>query len=276
MSRTLVVGGNGYIGSHLKKRFPNFVYVGRQEFDLLNKDEIVKYCKNIQINICIVLSATISYEENLNFLEEPFTTNITGLNNLLSTLKEEHKDIKIIYFSSMTVYGDENFLPVTEDAYLAPLHSYGLSKVYAESLVKYYNLKSVIIRIPGIYGGDRKSGLIYNVISKMMQDKEVSIETQNLGYWETLHIDDMLDMFSDFLDKYRYSEKYEVFNIAYGEKTDIVETVHFIAKQLESNSKVDVTKKYKDLYLSNDKILKFINPPMTYKDRLILYINEIK
>ena len=275
MSSTLVVGGNGYIGSHMKKRFPNFTYVGRNEFDLLKKDEIVKYCKNIKIDVCIILSATISYEENLNFSEEPFTTNVLGLNNLLSTLKDINKNIKIIYFSSMTVYADDNALPVTENASLSPLHSYGLSKVYAESLVKYYNFKSVIIRIPGIYGGDRKSGLIYNVITKMIQDKNVSIDTEGLGYWETLHIDDMLNMFSGFLDNYTYGKEYEVFNIAYGEKTDIVETVEFIAKQLKSNSKIDINKKYKDLYLSNDKLLKFVNTSMRFRERLLVYMNEI-
>ena len=44
----------------------------------------------------------------------------------------------------------------------------GLSKLFAEQLTKFYSqendFKAVIIRIPGLFGGDRKSGFIYNAI----------------------------------------------------------------------------------------------------------------
>ena len=275
MSKILVVGGNGYIGRHMKIKFPNFIYVGRNEFDLNNKEQIHAFCKNLNIEKCIILSATISYEDEIDFNKEPFSTNFTGLNNLLSVLKKLNEEMNIIYFSSMTVYDKNAISPVVESSALAPLHTYGLSKVYAESLVRYYAMKSVIIRIPGIYGGDRKSGLIYNTVQKLKNNENVTIDTTGLGYWETLHIDDMLDMFSEFLDSYRYSSEYEVFNIAYGQMTDMVETVEFIAEQAKSNSKIDVNKKYKDFYLSNDKILNYTKRPIKYRERLALYISEI-
>lgn len=276
MSRVLVVGGNGYIGSHLKKRFPDFIYTGTKEFDLKEKNKILNYCQDIDIDVCIILSATISYKKDVDFSSAPFTTNVIGLNNLLSVLEDKNKDMKIIYFSSMTVYADTNTLPVTENSCLDPLHTYGLSKVYAESLVKYYGFKSVVIRIPGIYGGDRKNGLIYNVINKMLNNIDIDIDTKNLGYWETLHIDDMISMFSDFLENYTYDKKFEIFNIAYGEKTDIIETVDFIHKKLKSKSKINIIKEYKDLYLSNEKIKNFVHVPITYRNRLSLYISEIR
>lgn len=162
MSKILVVGGNGYIGSHMYQYHPDFLYIGREEFDLRNKEEILHYCKPLYISMCIILSSSISYEKEVNFNDEPFSTNLIGLNNLLDVLQESHPDVHIVYFSSMTVYSDNNISPVLESSNLDPLHTYGLSKVYAESLIKYYDFHSVIIRIPGIYGGSRKSGLIYN------------------------------------------------------------------------------------------------------------------
>ncbi len=276
MNKTLVVGGTGYIGAHIKKKFPDFIYTGSAEFNLNAKEQISAYFQDIDIDICIILSATISYEKTVDLTSEPFTTNVMGLNNLLSVLKDKNKDIKIIYFSSMTVYADSNPHPVTENAYLAPFHTYGLSKVYAESLIKYYGLKSVIVRIPGIYGGDRKSGLIYNVIQKIKKNMPIDIDTSDLGYWETLHIDDMINMFSDFIEHYTYESKFEIFNIAYGEKTDFIETIYHILNQVKSNSKINVNKNYTDLYLSNVKILELVNKPMSYKDRLNLFICENK
>jgi UDP-N-acetylglucosamine 4-epimerase len=274
MTKTLVIGGNGYIGRHMKIRFPNFIYVGRNEFDLNNKEQIHAFCKNLNIEKCIILSATISYEDEIDFNKEPFSTNLAGLNNLLSILKKLNEEMNIIYFSSMTVYDKNAISPVLESSALAPLHTYGLSKVYAESLVRYYAMKSVIIRIPGIYGGDRKSGLIYNTLQKLKNNENVTIDTTGLGYWETLHIDDMLDMFSSFLDSYRYSSEYEVFNIAYGEKTDMVETIHFLKDKLESKSIININAEYQKLYLSNRKVLQFSNLEKSYFERLELYIRS--
>jgi nucleoside-diphosphate-sugar epimerase len=275
MNKTLVIGGSGYIGSHMKKVFPDFIYSGRAEFDLKEILTIQNFFEKRDIDTCIILSATISYDKNVNFLDEPFSTNLIGLNNLLSVLKNINENIKVIYFSSMTVYAENNISPVLESSELAPLHSYGLSKVYAENLVKYYGFPAVIIRIPGIYGGNRKSGLIYNVIQKMKLNEDVSIDTYNLGYWETLHIDDMLDMFSKFIAVYSFKQKFNIFNIAYGEKTDFIETIYYISDVLKSESKIIVSKEYKDLYLSNEKILKFIELPIKYKLRLKKYIGEI-
>ena len=276
MSKTLVVGGNGYIGSHMKQVFPDFIYSGRSQFDLKNKQQIQTYCEKIDIDTCIILSSTISYEKDVDFSDEPFSTNLIGLNNLLSVLQNINKKINIIYFSSMTVYAESNISPVVESSTLAPLHTYGLSKVFAEDLIHYYDFSSVIIRIPGIYGGNRESGLIYNVIQKMKQNEEVNIDTSNLGYWETLHIDDLLDMFSKFLSVYTFNNKFEIFNIAYGEKIDIIETINFLHLKLKSDSIVKIEKHYKDLYLSNKKLLLMIkNTQMDYFTRLNKYQQEI-
>jgi nucleoside-diphosphate-sugar epimerase len=273
MSKTLVVGGNGYIGKHLQKKFPEFIYIGKKEFDLNNFSKIKKFLSNLKIDRCIILSAVIRYEKIVNFKIEPLKTNLLGLNNLLSLLDDK---VKVIYFSSMTVYDEKAISPVKEDSNLLPLHVYGLSKVYAEQLVKFYNFKSIIIRIPGIYGGDRKSGLIYNTIKNMKKNFDVEIDTSNIGYWETMHIDDMLDMFSKLLKNYKYKTKYEIYNISYGEPTDILDTVYFIKTILGSKSNIKINKNYKDFYLSNNKIVSFIGSPlMTFKERLKLYVNEV-
>ena len=175
----------------------------------------------------------------------------------------------------MTVYSDKNTSPVLESSELKPLHTYGLSKVYAESLIKYYDFRSLIIRIPGIYGGNRQSGLIYNTINKLKKDEAMEIDTENLGYWEIMHIDDMLYLFFALMQQYTFKSKFDIFNISYGEKTDIIETVHFIANELSSNSKICIEKKYQDLYLSNQKISIFSQPLFSFNSRLKKYIREV-
>ncbi|GMN90421.1 NAD-dependent epimerase/dehydratase family protein [Francisella sciaenopsi] len=272
MSNVLVVGGKGYVGRHLKKKFPNFIYCGRSEFDLTSKQEIIDYLKEVQIDTCIILSASIGYDQGINFYDEPFQTNLLGLNNLLSVLS---KCTKIIYFSSMTVYDPNNVSPVNEEAKLKALHSYALSKIYAEQLIKYYSFKSLIIRIPGIYGGDRKAGLIYNSIQKMRDNIDVDINTDNLGYWETMHVDDMVECLSELFGKYEFKSEADILNISYGEEVDLIATLKFIKEKLGSDSLLKVSRKYTKLYLSNKKLKNYnVNIKNSYYKRLDSYIEE--
>jgi len=156
MSNMYIVGGTGYIGQHMKTIYPNAVYTGTKDFDLLNKDEIANFFKDKIIDTCIFLSAKISFNDTPVLNEEPFLTNNVGLSNLLSVFKEKNLSPKIIYFSSMTVYDSNNFSPVSEESNLLPLHDYGLSKVLAENILKFYGFKSLIIRIPEFSGGKGK------------------------------------------------------------------------------------------------------------------------
>lgn len=271
MSNTLVVGGKGYIGKHLQKRLPEFIYCGKDDFDLRNKEEITKYIKNLDIKMCIILSASINYEKEIDFKKEPFDTNLQGLNNLLSLL---NKHVKVVYFSSMTVYDHNNISPVKEEAFLGSLHSYGLSKIYAEYLIKYYNFPSLIVRIPGIYGGDRENGLIYNTIKKIKNKIPIEIDTTSLGYWESMHIEDMLEAFCVLITKFKFDNKTEIINIAYGEEIDFISTIEFIKKQLHSSVEIKVNRKYQKLYLSNSKMKQYANLSLTYYERLNSYIAE--
>lgn len=272
MSKTLVIGGTGYIGRHLKKVKPDFIYASRSDFDLNNIDKIKSYLNQLEIDICLILAASIGYENKISFSSEPFTSNVMGLNNLLSVL---NKKTKIIYFSSMTVYDKSELSAVKEDSNLLPSHGYGLSKVFAEKLIEYYNFNSVIIRIPGVYGGDRKEGIIYNTILNLSNNKDIKIDTKSLVYWETIHIEDLLLMFIEFLNNYNFNEKFDIYNLSYGEETDIIDTVHFLKNELNSLSNIYISKCYNTLFLSNEKALKFVNKPLRFKDRLKLYLKEI-
>ena len=82
-------------------------------------------------------------------------------------------------------------------------------------------------------------------------------------------------MFKEFLNKYKFNSKYEFFNLSYGEEIDIIDTVYYLKKLLNSSSFIDIKKGYNKLFLSNKKILKIVNNPILYKDRLKLYIKEI-
>lgn len=180
----------------------------------------------------------------------------------------------------MTVYSKKNIIPAKENAKIEPPNIYGLSKYFAEEVTRFAalhtDLKTVIIRIPGIYGGDRSSGYIYNLIQKLKKNEDIDIRTKGLEYWETMKVDDICFSLVDFIEAYAWNSQYDVFNLSYGQKTDFIETAFSLKKFLDSNSKINVhSKEYIDFYLDNKKIRTVININNNYLESLENYASTL-
>ena len=129
-----------------------------------------------------------------------------------------------------------------------------------------------------MFGGDRKSGFIYNAIDKISKNLDFFISTKNLKYWETISVLDVSHMIEIFLNKYNWEQDCEVYNICYGKETDIIELAYFIKEYFNSTSNITSTSPngYKPFYLSNKKYLNLTNNyPNNFKDSLVTYINTV-
>ena len=294
MIKTLIIGGSGYLGRHLfnvlSKNNDDVFITSRFEnenhncfvFDL---EEVNSY-KNIDFNSfhrILMLASSMTGIQSKILDGNTFEVNCIAYKNFLNHLVEIDYSNQFVYVSSMTVYSAENKSPVDENANTElPPNPYGLSKLFAEKLTKYYSRKnkfnSSIIRIPGLFGGDRKSGFIYNAIDKISKNLDFFISTENLNYWETLSVFDASDMIKIFLNKYNFERDCEVYNICYGHETDIIELAYIIKEYFNSTSNIKFTspRGYKTFYLSNEKYFKLTkNSPNNFKDSLFEYINTV-
>ncbi|MCE3278365.1 MAG: NAD-dependent epimerase/dehydratase [Bacteroidetes bacterium] len=281
----LIVGGSGYLGTHLRKSLSSFniFFTSRTqkssaiELDLL-KDNTYNNIAGRSYEIIILLASSLkglgTTELNPDFLE----TDTLGLSSFLQYIQNNKLTKKIIFTSSMTVYGSHTINPVKEDFPLFPTSTYGLSKVLAEKILSFNctfsEINGVILRIPGIYGGERKSGFIYNTALRCSNNDSIQLDTSNLGYWETINIVDLCSWINEFILKYDWKSKIDVFNMSYGVKTDFIECADFIRQQLDSSSKIIAQKQYSDFYLDNSKIKKFISIEDKYELSLKNYLKE--
>jgi len=162
-----------------------------------------------------------------------------------------------------------------------PISSYGLSKKNAEEISKFFSIKSginvLVLRLPGLYGGIRKSGYIYNVIKRAQNNELISLDTTNIGFWEAIKIDDCCRYISELLQCYEWEKKWYSINVAYGERVDFIETAHFIVNEIKSKSEIILTSdiKYFDLYLDNKRLTKYIKSNLDYYSSLKIYINSL-
>lgn len=78
----------------------------------------------------------------------------------------------VIYASSMTVYGQDSGRVVrSEEDAGAPDSAYGLAKWRAERLFNDRGAKGFAVRLPGLFGAQRKSGLVWAAVDALERGK---------------------------------------------------------------------------------------------------------
>jgi nucleoside-diphosphate-sugar epimerase len=293
-SRILLVGGTGYFGRnlhrYLSENTTSEIFIsGRSTLIEKNYYRIVfgepktyQVLKDSQFDLVVILASSLKSLATSNLNHPDVSLNTIDYANFLQFLSDERICDKIVYTSSMTVYDSGNNSPVQETDKLSPPNSYGLTKQLAENITSFFcfrnNVSGVILRIPGIYGADKKSGVIYNTIARIKKNERPEINTSGLTYWETIHVDDLCEMFGAFLLSYQWNTLLNTFNMCYGEETDFYSTIRCIAEQLHYDQELifEKEKGYVKLFLSNDKIRNIIPVKYSYYHKLKQYIDSFK
>ena len=193
--QSILLVGAGYLGAHLGNILsPSFEvsYTSKTKkensisLDILNKETYKNIGQNFY-DCIIILASTLQGLGTTELKEDYINLDTLGLSGFLQFVTDNKLTAKLVYISSMTVYGIENDVPVKENSILKPLSTYGLSKLLAENIFSFYcrshQGSGVILRIPGIYGGDRTSGFVYNTAVKCTKQQAIEINTSSLGYW---------------------------------------------------------------------------------------------
>ena len=183
MSKLVVTGGAGFIGSHLTDKLIELGYdvtvvdnlmLGKKIF--LNKR--AKFYK-VDIRNLKKLNGIFAGAEAVFHLaadprlpvsiDDPISTheiNVTGTLNILCAAKETGVK-KVIFSSSCALYGDQ-LLPIKENCVPNPLSPYGLHKLigeeYGRLFYKLYGLESVCLRYFNVFGPRKLSTGSYPMV----------------------------------------------------------------------------------------------------------------
>jgi len=177
MTRVLLTGGAGYIGSHVlkllgEKGFELLTYddlsTGHRwailygqlvEADLLDEKKLEEVFEAFKPEAVIHFAAKVVVPESINEPLKYYLNNVRGSLNLLK-LCVKFKIKGFIFSSSAAVYGIPEKLPVTEDSLLKPINPYGWSKLMVEQMLedfsKAYGLRYVSLRYFNAAGADPK------------------------------------------------------------------------------------------------------------------------
>jgi len=164
----LLTGSSGFLGKEimafLQKQHIEYVTVGRSESNLLQSDLSIKIPSLPQVEMVVHAAGKAHIvpktdEERKDF----FKINVTGTQNLLTSLEHQQSLKKFVFISSVAVYGLAEGINVAEDAALKANDPYGKSKIEAEQLIEDWctkkNIDYYILRLPLIAGKNAPGNL---------------------------------------------------------------------------------------------------------------------
>lgn len=259
INNALVTGGAGFIGSHLTRRLlkdgwkvtviddlslgswenlPSHPNLIKQKISILeDMSPFVSGC-----DVIFHLAALSSVQRSLDQPKETDNVNVRGTLNLLLAARD-HGVKKFIFSSSMSVYGQQDRLPLTEKMELKPISLYGLQKKigeeYCQLFTKLWSLPTISLRYFNVYGpGMFSSGASANFLPKfiklMVQNKIPVINGDGEQTRDFTYVDDVIE--ANILAA-RSTISGEVFNIGSGRKFSINEVVKLLNKFMNKDIK---------------------------------------
>ena len=258
----LVTGGAGFIGSNLCEVLiangsrvtcldnfatgkrenithllanPNFKLI---EGDIRNLADCHKACDGI--DYVLHQAALGSVPRSIN---DPITSNdvnVSGFLNMLVAARDA-KVKRFTYAASSSTYGDSKSMPKVEDVIGKPLSPYAITKyvneLYADIFSKTYGLETIGLRYFNVFGRKQDpdgayAAVIPKFVMQLMKYESPVINGDGSYSRDFTFIDNVLEMNIRSIVTDIKEAVNTVYNVAYGERTDLNELVALLKEYL--------------------------------------------
>lgn len=245
MANILVLGANGFIGSHIVdslakaghtvRAFDRFssdrvlfdkvsnveLYAG----DYLNNTDLEGALKGIEYVFHFISTTTPATAENNPTID--IDTNIRRSVELLQLCVDAEVERVLFASTGGAIYGMSGHgEPYKEEDAPEPVSPYAIGKLTVENYLRYFKVKhgldSISFRISNPYGQrqpfNRKQGVIPIFLESIIRDKPVTVLGDGSMVRDYIYVNDLADMITAMFDK---SHKHDVYNLGSGEGIDL-------------------------------------------------------
>ena len=139
--------------------------------------------------VVIIITAFIPPDKSIAHLPEIFKINTEFVSQLIT----RYPDAFFVFCSSVSIYGKPSSLPLTENSPSLEVESYGLSKLWAENLLK--TTKSAIFRISSLYGkGMKANTFLPRIIAQAQKSRSIDLWGDGHRKQNYIHVSDVAGM----------------------------------------------------------------------------------
>ncbi|MGB9844174.1 UDP-glucose 4-epimerase GalE [Methanothermobacter tenebrarum] len=257
-----IVGGAGYIGSHVNKFLSKKGYKtlildnlskGHEEFvkwgefikgDLKDKRLLDKIFKEYNITTVMHFAALTDVRESIKDPGSYYRNNVKNTLNLLDAMQKNNIN-RFIFSSTCAVYGDPIETPITEDHPCNPISPYGRSKLMIEKILEdysnAYDFNYVSLRYFNAAGADPQTEIgewhepethLIPIILDVAIGKRENVQIFGTDYptpngtciRDYIHVMDLADAHYKAL-KLLEEDKSEIFNLGNGDGFSVKEII---------------------------------------------------
>lgn len=249
MSKVIVTGGAGFIGSHLVEKLIKLGHTvlviddlstGKKS-NLSKKVQLFKYGLSLKTPLLkkipdSFLGTTYLYHLAAlprieRSIADPLGTHSANVDGTLAALEiaRKLKVKKFFYTSSSSVYGNQKVLPLKEIFTPNPQNPYAFQKLMGEYLCKiynqYYNLPVIIFRLFNVYGSRMLSKGSYKLVftrwlEQIKNKKPLTIYGSGKQTRDFTFISDVVEALTHGINIDK-KITYQTINIGYGRQINI-------------------------------------------------------
>ena len=255
--KILISGSEGFVARNLSKKLNKFGFkcygIGRGKWKsndhkkwgyyknicaTINNKTLNKY-KKIKFDYVVHcaggVSPNTSLTKSISEIKD-FEKNVFSINSILDYLVLNNKKTKVIFISTLSVYGNSKVKKLKEENKLNPISNYAINKVIAEniceSFYKKYKINILILRGGSLYGNGLRRQMIHDVCKKIMKKQSIFFgsgkETRDF-----IHIDDFTDLIKKIIIK--SFKNFLVINAGCGKGIKVIDVINYIGKKLKKN-----------------------------------------
>lgn len=276
--KILVIGGAGYIGSHVLKLLKTTnhnieildnISTGFKEntqglklhlCDLSNINKLYEILSLNKFDTIMHFAGSINVSESFVNPKKYYENNLINTINLLNCMVDLNIN-NFIFSSSAAVYGNMNKnKPIKENFAIKPINPYGKTKAIVEKILedyeKSYNLKYISLRYFNACGAHLDGTIgemhepethIIPIILQVASGRRDKLEVYGNDYdtkdgtciRDYIHVMDLADAHLKALEKLILTKKSEVFNIGNNQGFSINDIIEAVQEITKKNIKIE-------------------------------------
>tara|TARA_Y100000590_G_scaffold18275_1_gene21738 strand:+ start:2321 stop:3310 length:990 start_codon:yes stop_codon:yes gene_type:complete len=247
MTKSLVTGGAGFIGSNLVDKLvsqghkvvvldnfstgrkSNLSHHSKKKLKVVNIDissnkSLDKYFKGVKY--VFHLAGIADIVPSIENPDKYFKSNVLGTLNIIKAAKKI-KIKKFIYAASASCYGIPKKFPTKESDNINPMYPYALTKWQAEELImhwhKIYNLPAISLRFFNAYGPRSRTsgayGAVFGVfLAQKLANKPLTIVGNGNQTRDFIHV---YDLVSGIIKAAKSNRVGKIYNIGGGKEVKV-------------------------------------------------------